>query len=243
MSYKVDLDVFAGPLDLLLHLIQQEEVEIHEVPIARICDQYLAYLRVMQSLDIDVTGEFLVMAATLMAIKARALLPSEEVDLDEELDPERNDLIKQLLEYKKFKTLSRELSTRAIERGLRFRQSGDEEGIELPLEEVGLFDLVTAFAQLMRETGMDRAERVIEGEKPLRTYIDELLQQLREAPRLQFRDLFRTAFGRADVIGLFIALLELIKQGVARAVQRERFGSIEIELIDPASLEGLPAPD
>src|SRR5262245_52916591 len=142
MSYKVDLEVFAGPMDLLLHLIQQEEVEIHEIPIARICDQYLAYLKVLQSLDIEVTGDFLVMAATLMAIKARSLLPREEVDLDEELDPEKNDLIKQLLEYKKFKSLSRELSTRAVERSLRFQVRGSEERAELPLEEVGLFDLV-----------------------------------------------------------------------------------------------------
>ncbi|MEW6744591.1 MAG: segregation/condensation protein A [Planctomycetota bacterium] len=232
-NYRVELDVFAGPLDLLLYLIRKEEVEIHEVEIGRICDQYMEYLRMLQSLDIDLSADFLVMAASLMVIKARKMLPGEQVNLEEELDPE-DDLIRQLLEYKKYKTLARELQGRAVLRHRMFGASRREKADEVPLEEIGLFDLFGAFTRLVQETGLGRLRLRMEGERPLREYLLELAEKLRHTPRLLFRDLFQGHQTRGDLIGMFIALLELIKQRVVRAKQPEPLGDIEIELIgDP----------
>jgi segregation and condensation protein A len=240
MDYKVSLDNFSGPLDLLLHLVKEEEVEIHEIPITTICDRYLEYLKALEVLDVDVAADFLVMATTLMLIKSRSLLPSdaEEVDLEEELDPQ-DELIQQLLEYKRFKMAARDLSDRALVRGriVPFHPPERDVDREIPLEEIDLWDLVRAFSALLRETGLDRgAPRHIHDEKPLREYIDEVFSTLRLRRRLMFEELFEGSRKIETVIGRFLALLELARRGRLRARQSSSFDRIELELLDDREL-------
>ncbi|MFG0319119.1 MAG: segregation and condensation protein A [Planctomycetota bacterium JB042] len=235
MTYSVALDNFSGPMDLLLHLVKQEEVEINEIPIAKICDRYLSFIKEMQELDVDVAGEFLVMASTLMLIKSRTLLPiEEEVDLEEELNPE-DELIQQLLEYKRFKMASRDLKDLAQERALIYpyrppKVVGEEKEIEL--EEIDLMDLVKAFAVILKETGFTRMPRLLKTEKPLREYIDEVFAILRERKAVRFTGLFEGSKDRESVIGRFLALLELARRGRVRAAQVGSFDEIEISLKD-----------
>lgn len=168
MTYKVKLDVFEGPLDLLLYLIQKEEVDIYDIPISKITDQYLEYLELMQLLDLNIAGEFLVMAATLMHIKSKLLLPpdeTEEIDRQEE-DP-RAELVKRLLEYKKFKEAASELSERESTQKHFFARVGS--GVktdELPppedkFFEASLFDLITAFTKVLKDVPKDAFYQVV----------------------------------------------------------------------------------
>ncbi|MBI4881363.1 MAG: segregation/condensation protein A [Planctomycetes bacterium] len=255
MSYTVSLDNFSGPLDLLLHLIREEEVEIHDIPIATICDRYFEYLKGLEQLDVDLASEFLVMAATLMLIKSRKLLPVEEaVDLDEELDPE-DELIQQLLAYKQFKLASRDLDGLALERSRIFpyappRQAGQEQEVEL--DEVDVWDLLRAFSAILAETGLDRAPRLIPNEKPLREVIDEVFRIVRAARSITFKGLFEGQKDRQEVLGRFLALLELLRRRRIRAVQAGCFADIEIVLLDERDLSddeiemmeaGMLAPD
>ena len=154
VDYTVQLEqVFQGPLDLLLHLVNEQEVDIHEVEITRILDGYLAYLKALEEIDIEVAGDFLLMAATLMSIKSRSLLPREEIDLEEELDP-RDELIQRLIEYRHFKEVSRELADKLDERARLF-PLGDKSGINydpeaatIDLGELTHWDLLAAFSRL-----------------------------------------------------------------------------------------------
>lgn len=239
MTYTVSLENFSGPLDLLLYLVKQEEVEIHEIPISVICDRYLEYLTSLESLDVDLASEFLVMAATLMLIKSRSLLPAgEEIDLEEELDPE-DELIQQLLEYKQFKMASRDLEGLAKWRSQVFPFTAPklpQEEIEVELEEIDLWDLVRAFATMLQETGIQRAPRVITNEKPLREYIEDVFTTVRSQGRITFVGLFEGERDRMTVIGRFLALLELMKRKLVRSVQAGSFDSIEIVLEDDRDL-------
>lgn len=238
-EYTVSLGNFNGPLDLLLYLIKQEEVEIHEIPISVICDRYLDYIRALEFLDVDVSSEFLVMAATLMLIKSRSLLPTEEaVDIEEELDPE-DELIQQLLEYKQYKVASRDLSEMAEIRARVFPfvpPRLDREEQEIELEEVDLWDLVNAFAALMRETGLNKLPRLLKDEKPLRAYINEVFETVRSRGKVTFRALFDGAVARDTVVGRFIALLELVRRKRVAISQDRSYDAIEIEIADDRDL-------
>ncbi len=239
MTYTVSLDNFAGPMDLLLYLIKQEEVAIHDIRISTICDRYFEYMKSLKTLDVDLASEFLVMASTLMLIKSRSLLPiEEEVDLDEELDPE-DELIQQLLEYKKFKIASRDLQEMASERALIYpylppKLRRDEEEIEL--DDVDLMDLLKAFAALMNATGLDRRPRLIADERPLREYIEDVFRILLAKKTVSFRGLFEDQTQREDIIGRFLALLELSRRGRIQTVQIGSFDDIEISLVDEREL-------
>lgn len=238
MTYTVKLETFSGPLDLLLHLIKQEEVEIHQISLTTICDRYLDYLKQLKDLDVNVSSEFLVVAATLMLIKSRSLLPHEdEVDLEEELDPE-DELIQQLLEYKQFKVASRDLGEMAEMRArvFPFAAYRPHQEVEIELEELDLFDLVRAFESLMKATGLARLPRLLRNEKPLREYLEEVLVTLRVKPQTEFRELFEDARDRSTIIGRFVALLELAKRGRLRLVQIACHESIAIELVDARDL-------
>lgn len=239
MEYTVKLENFSGPLDLLLYLIKQEELEIHEISLGVVCDKYLQHIRSMKDLDVNVSAEFLVVAATLMVIKSRSLLPhEEELDLDEELDPE-DELIQQLLEYKKFKAASRDLVEMADLRSRIFpylppRLEGREE--EVPLEDIDLIDLVRAFAKLLSETRLDRIPRLIRNDKPIREYIEEVFSILLGKRRVAFYDLFADSRDRDTVVGRFIALLELAKRGRLALSQSGSYDTIEIELVSDREL-------
>lgn len=239
MEYTVKLENFSGPMDLLLYLIKQEELEIHEISLAAVCDKYLEHIRSMKDLDVNVSAEFLVVAATLMVIKSRSLLPHDEaLDLDEELDPE-DELIQQLLEYKKFKAASRDLVEMADLRSRIYpylppRLEGRDD--EVPLEDIDLIDLVRAFAKLLSETRLDRMPRLIRNDKPIREYIEEVFSILLGKRRVAFYDLFVDSRDRDTVVGRFIALLELAKRGRIALSQSGSYDTIEIELVSDREL-------
>ncbi len=244
METRFQLENFAGPLDLLLYLVQREEVDIREIPLVRICDQYVEIMDEVKKTDIDRVGDFFVMAATLMAIKARSLLPNEEVNLAEELDQEES-LIQQLLEYRKVKEASRFLNHRADARRLVHPSRPLVSDAGIPLDEVDLHDLVEAFRQILQETGLDRKSPILMDQgRPVSAYVEDLLETLRESPRIPFFKLFEGSGTREDLLGMFLAVLELIKARIIRARQEERFGEIDIEARGeiPDSLTSLPEP-
>lgn len=232
--YKVALENFAGPLDLLLFLIRKEEVDIYDIPISRLLDQYLGYLEMIQSISLDEAGDFAVMASTLMVIKSKMLLPVEEVDLEEELDP-RYELVQQLLEYKRIRERSEELARRAEaakQRVGRPETARPEPRIEedRTLEDLSIWDLFRFFQKVMEETTIDaRKDRVIEGRQvPVREFAQRLEQRVVAGP-VRLSQLFKEHRSNSERIGLFLAVLLLMKTQVIRARQAEVFGDVEIE--------------
>ena len=219
----VELENFRGPMDLLLHLVREQELEITEVDLSRLCDQYLQAVNAMQGMDIDLAGEFLVMASTLLLIKSRAILPREEVDLEEELDP-GDELILQLLEYRKYKSLSMELARRAARRALILPRGGHEipadEAAEL--EEASIWDLAGAYARLVEEIGLRRRFDTLKQEKPLKAFLREVLDQLVARKGATFGELLAASGGKDSIFGVFLSILELVK---SRQVQVEQEGS------------------
>lgn len=234
-TYRVDLPVFSGPMDLLLHLVKQHEIDVHEIAIARILDDYLKHLGVLQQLDLADIGDFVVMASTLMEIKSRELLPNESIELEEEFDP-RDDLIRRLLEYKRYRDLARQLETRGESRQRQMPLvlptppqfvDQDEDDL-LDIGNVGIWDLTSAFAKLLEEIGQ-QAEMNIEVEKrDVGFYTRRLLTQFRSKREVAFSEIFDKRDGRYGLIGTLIALLEMMKQGYLRAHQETCFDEIHL---------------
>ena len=234
-DYRVDLDIFAGPLDLLLYLVRKEEVDIYDISIAKITDQYIRYIEMLKSLDIDLAGDFLVMAATLMQIKSAMLLPKadpEQMQADDLTDP-RAELIRQLLEYKKFKDASNLLSDAAASQRERFaRPDSVIESInpdpepQIDIDNVSIWDLLESFASLMQATGADRAIRHIKDDTPIDLYQIEILHRLQEEGPTSFERIFESKPNRVVMIGLFLALLELIREKLVFAKQSAPLSSI-----------------
>jgi segregation and condensation protein A len=238
-----ELDNFRGPLDLLLHLVREQEVDITEVDLSRLCDQYLAALNLLQELDINVAGEFLVMASTLVLIKSRSILPREEVDLEEELDP-GDELILQLLEYRRYKTLSLVLNRRAEERAQLFPRGASEvpPAEEPELAEVSIWDLVGSYARLVEELGLKRGFDTLKQEKPLKAYLKDVLDNLLARESWGFRDLLLASGGPEAVFGVFLSILELVKSRQVTVEQADGGGEIQIRLRadrDESVLSGL----
>lgn len=244
-DYTVRLEqLFQGPMDLLLHLVREQEVEIHEVEISRVIEGYLTYLDALREMDIEVASEFLVIAATLMSIKSRSLLPREEVDLDEELDP-KDELIQRLLEYRRFREVSDGLDDRQRERERLFergahpelREAKKDEERTLDLGELTAWDLLGAFSRLMRETLANRPHQIAGDPRPLRFYVRSLAATVRGAGRISLRGLMESIDPeptKETMVGAFCALLELIKLGVVTAVQPERIDEIEVRITEEA---------
>jgi segregation and condensation protein A len=236
-DYRVDLDIFAGPLDLLLYLVRKEEVDIYDISIAKITDQYIRYIEMLKSLDIDLAGDFLVMAATLMQIKSAMLLPKadpEQMQADDLSDP-RAELIRQLLEYKKFKDAANLLSDVAASQRERFaRPDSVIEGInpdpepQIDIDNVSVWDLLESFASLMQATGADRALRHIKDDTPIDLYQIEILHRLQEEGPTSFESIFASKPNRVVMIGLFLALLELIREKLVFAKQSAPLSSISL---------------
>ncbi|HEV3383386.1 MAG TPA: segregation/condensation protein A [Gemmata sp.] len=214
MSYTVSLDKFYGPLDLLLYLVKRNEVDVLDIPIARLAEQFLEHLRGLQELDVEFAGEFLVMAATLMEIKSRMLLPGDATVEDEEQQDPRRELVKQLLEYRKIKDAAAALEERAEQQGTRIPR------LELPelsspgeqkVRAVELWDLVSAFARLMRETQSLQTNTIAVDDTPQHVYEAQIAERVRKEGRVKFREIFTPPYNKARLIGIFLAILELIR--------------------------------
>src|SRR5262245_39299354 len=192
MDYQVDLDTFRGPLDLLLYLVKRNEVDIRDIPIARVTEQFLDHLRVLELIDVERAGDFLVMAATLMEIKSRMLLPRTEEEGEEESDP-RLELVRQLLEYKQFKDAAALLESRAEQQLCRLPRQPLElpapvDAAQQPLAAVELWDLVSAFGRLMRETLALQPKQIVVDETPIHVHMERILAALEQTPHLPFAD-------------------------------------------------------
>jgi segregation and condensation protein A len=236
MDYQVELDMFRGPLDLLLWLVRHNEVDIHDIPIARILDQFLGYLNVIEMLDVEWAGEFLVMAATLMEIKSRLLLPRPEEQIDEDDDP-RLELVKQLIEYKKYKEAALLLEQQAEKQQTRLPRLPEDRPLldpaQQPLRKVELWDLVSAFGRLMRETIALQPKQIVMDDTPQHVHMERILERLAQAGRLSFADLFTPPHTRGRLLGIFLAVLELIKGRKIQAEQTEPFAEVWISLAPP----------
>ncbi len=234
-DYKVKLEIFEGPLDLLLFLIKRDEIDIYDISIERITRQYLEYLQAFKELNIDIAGEFIVMAANLIYLKSRSLLPADQQppDEDAEEDDPRWDLIRQLIEYKKFKEAAAQLHVRALEQERVFSRDGGSVAAmaeePLRLGEVGIFQLINAFQNVIKRVEAREDLREIFGEHfTVSDKIDVILQRLAGDSRLRFSDLFDAIAPRVEIVVTFLALLELIRLKQVRATQANPFGEIEI---------------
>jgi segregation and condensation protein A len=238
---KVQLEIFEGPLDLLLYLVKKEEVDIYEVNLTKIATQFIEYVDLMKELDLDIAGEFLVMAATLMYIKSRELLPkNQQVEAPEEEDEEdpRWELIRQLVEYKKFKDAAAKLQEREILQEQIYARIPGRPNFEVETPsvrpEVSIFDLVNAVSSILKRYGQRQQTRdVFEDKWTVSEKIEVVATLVRERSRLHFSELFETAASRMEVIVTFLALLELIRLKQLRIEQPEAFAEIEVSLAAP----------
>ncbi len=231
MDFRVELEVFRGPMDLLLYLVRKHEVEITEIPIAPIAEQFLNYLTVIEQLNVDDAGEFLDMASTLIEIKSRMLLPRAE-EVNDPLDDPRHDLVQRLLEYKKFKDAASMLEERgrdwqqrytrmAIDLPARSRDPADE-----PIHEVELWDLVSAFGRILRENTAVQPSNIRYDDTPIHVYMSRIHARLNETGRMAFSELLQPDMHRSTLVGLFLAVLELVRHHGVQVDQGDLFGEI-----------------
>ncbi len=248
-EYKVQLEVFEGPLDLLLYLIKKDEVDIYNIPIARITSQYMEYLDLMKLVVPEVAGEFVVMGATLMYVKSRMLLPEDQQVTDpeavtEEMDP-RWDLIRQLVEYKKFKEAAEHLHERETfqqnvyarqQNGLGFEPAPAAE--ETLFQEISIFDLLNAFNQVLKRANeAENLAEIFEDRFTVSDKIDFILKLTTVEPRTRFSSLFDGMASRTEIVATFLALLELMRLRHLCIEQSEAFGEIDIVRISPAETD------
>jgi segregation and condensation protein A len=247
-EYRVNLPVYNGPLDLLLYLIRRDELDIYDIPIAAVTEQYVRYVELLKELDPNLAGDFLVMAATLMEIKTRMLLPAalaEDDQAAEAVDP-RAELVRQLLEYKAFKDAAGELGEAGEARARRFgrpadRVKPDEQSFDL--EDARVWDLLEAFTRLLEAIGQaDRHEQIIHDDTPVELHAADIVDRLRRDGPMRFDQIFEGRRSRAEIIGLFLALLELVRLGTVRAAQARNLGRIQVFLNpEPPSADGTDA--
>ena len=239
-DYKVKLEIFEGPLDLLLYLIKRDELDIYDISLERITGQYLEYLQAFKELNIDVAGEFVVMAANLIYLKSRSLLPVDQQppEEDAEEDDPRWDLIRQLIEYKKFKEAAAQLSARQLAQEQTFPRGGttDMAHIVAPLRlgEVGIFQLINAFQTVLKRIDAREDLREIFGEHfTVSDKIETILARVSGGGSLKFSELFAAMASRVEIVVTFLALLELVRLRQIRAIQPEPF--LEIEIVAAAA--------
>ena len=236
-EYKVKLEVFEGPLDLLLYLIKKDEVDIYDISIERITQQYLEFMDAFKTLDLEVAGEFVVMAANLIYIKSRALLPAHVQPPEEEAeeDDPRWDLIRQLVEYKKFKDAAAQLSQREIDQSNLFGRGAEtvEVAPERPLGDVSVFDLINAFNKVLKRIASKSEDlrEIFEENYTVSDKIDLIMKMTSSGVPLKFSELFADAASRTEIVVTFLALLELIRLKQLKTVQDEAFGEIELRSV------------
>lgn len=230
MSYRIKLDIFEGPLDLLLYLVKKDHLNICDIPIAEVTEQYLRYIELMRLLDLHIAGEFLVMASTLIHIKSKMLLPPEaapEESLEEE-DP-RQELVRKLLEYQQYKEAAGILRQKELSRQNLFTRppqaAGESEEVYF---EASLFDLISAFSKALKEVPKELFYEVIKDEFTVEKKIHDLLHLFLNEPALLLSNLFERTKNKLEIVVTFLAILELIRLKEIIIVQREQFGQVEI---------------
>jgi segregation and condensation protein A len=242
-AIRFKLQVFEGPLDLLLHLIKTDKIDIYDIPIVHITQQYLEYLELMEEMNLEIAGDFLVMAATLIHIKSRTLLPLDAEEPDDAIDDPRAELVERLLEYKMFQDVTGKLRNREdVWKNIFHRNLTEADDLDLEPEtglfEVSVFDLITAFRTLLTRT----PEQVLEITRDTLTVSDRInyiMERLEREDGVRFLELFADGYTKASLIVTFLALLELNRLGLARAYQEKAFGVIWI--INPHKADAVRA--
>ncbi len=230
MSYKIKLELFEGPLDLLLYLVKKDHLNVYDIPIAKVTEQYLEYLDLMRLLDLNVAGEFLVMAATLINIKSKMLLPPAPCEemLEEQEDP-RAELVKRLLEYQKYKEAARILREKELLRQNIFTREVSEENSKTEVYfEASLFDLIDAFSKALKEVPKDLFYEVIKDEFTVEDKVHSLLHMFMNKRMFSLSVLFEKSKGRIEIVVTFLAVLELIRMKEIVVLQKNMFGEIMV---------------
>lgn len=227
-AYQVRLEMFEGPLDLLLHLIKKEEINIYDIPIARITDQYLEYLKLMEALDISVAGDFLVMAATLIHIKSKMLLPAEPAleGEAESLEDPRRELVEQLLEHQKFKSAAEMLHSRSEVEQAVYGRAAIESDEQNPEIAASVFDLFEVFQKILSRIQERVQMEIARDEMTMAEKVEEIRRLSAEKERFDVVELFERARSRRELVLTFLALLELVRLSFIRIAQETVFGSI-----------------
>ncbi len=235
MSYKIKLELFEGPLDLLLYLVKKDHLNIYDIPIAQITDQYIKYIELMRLLDLSIAGDFLVMAATLMQIKSKMLLPAEETPAEEPQEDPRAELVRRLLEYERFKEVAETLRQREAQQREVFTRApkpeGDKPAPEMENEvyfEASLFDLISAFNKALEEVPKDLFYEVIKDEFTVEQKVHQILHLLLVKPSVYLSELFGQAKHKVEIVVTFLAILELIRLKEVVAFQKCAFHEIEV---------------
>ncbi|HCC68517.1 MAG TPA: segregation/condensation protein A [Nitrospiraceae bacterium] len=246
-SYQIKLPVFEGPLDLLLHLIKEAKIDIYDIPIAIITKQYLEYLELMKELNLEIAGDFLVIAATLIYIKSKMLLPPDESPSEEQKEDPRAELVARLLEYQTFKEASKTLREREdLWKNIFYRPPLDEKEIVIEpstmLFELNLFDLLATFKQLLEKTP-EEAMEITRQTLTVKDKINLILERLEREESIRFESFFTDSYTKVAIIVTFLAFLELVRLGLVKAYQEKIFGPIWIinpQRVKTTSTELLP---
>ena len=231
MDFRVDLETFRGPLDLLLYLVRKHEIEITDIPIALITDQFLVYIDLLEELSVDDVGDFVEMASTLLEIKSRMVLPRGDEEV-EQLDDPRDELVERLLEYKKYKDAASLLEDQSREWQQRYRRLADDlppRQTDLgsqPILEAELWDLVSAFGRIMRDSQATQPSNIIYDETPLQVYMGRIHERLLRHRRATLSEMFEPGMHKSAMIGVFLAILELVRHHSVSTEQTDMHGEI-----------------
>ena len=235
MPFRVELDFFRGPMDLLLYLVRKHELDATDIPVALVIDQYLEHLSVLEQIDVNAVGDFLELASTLIEIKSRLVLPRVE-EPEEELEDPRNELVRRLLEFKEYRDAASMLEERGRQWRARYPRLVDElpnrqhSPADQPIHEVELWDLVSAFGRVMRQQmAAETAESIRYDDTPIHVHMQQIHERLINEDRVAFLELFEGLVHRATLVGKFLAVLELIRHDHARAWQEKLFDEIWLE--------------
>jgi segregation and condensation protein A len=248
VEFKVDLDVFSGPMDLLLYLVKKHEVDVTEVPIARIATEFVSYLDVLEELAIDQVGEFVELASVLLEIKSRALVPRPE-ETEEPVEMVREDLVQRLLEYKQYRDAASILEDRARQWELRFaRMPVDEAAVraapaDVTIGDVHVWDLVGAMSRVLRKREKRRPRQIVHDDTPIESHIERVESLVNEKGRVAFSELFEDDMPKSRVVGIFLAVLELVRRGRLATRQDRLFDEIWLEPPGPTPATDLARPE
>ena len=233
MTFRVDLDTYRGPLDLLLHLVRKHEVDIVDIPIAPVTEQFLQYLDVLEQLDVDDVGDFIELASTLLEIKSRMVLPSGGEET-EEIEDARDELVQRLLEYKKYRDAASLLDDQSRQWQQRYARLQDDlppRQTDLgtqPIQEVELWDLVSALGRVIRDAEVTKPASIVYDDTPIHIYMERIHAKLVNRKRAAFSEMFEPGMHKSAMIGVFLAILELVRHHSVRTEQTAPHGEIWI---------------
>ncbi len=232
-DFRVELDLFRGPLDLLLYLVREHELDVVEIPIGRITDQYLEFLEVIRQIDVNAAGEFLAMASLLVEMKSRLVLPRAE-EVEDEVEDPRQDLVRTLLEYKEYRDAASVLEERARDWQERFPRTANDlpprrrELADEPIHEIELWDLVSALGRILKEHANVKPPSIVYDETPIEVYMSRIHAKLKGQGRIAFGHMFKPGMHKSSLVSIFLAIMELIRHHGAKAEQDQLFSEIWI---------------